>query len=94
MVYLKSVENAITLGKLIGLLFLFCLTLLSILFTMRNDLTRPVMGTIFLVLLSVCRMSVVCQINCVGGITWPTRMLKVFWGQLNQGHPCYSFPIC
>ena len=25
-------------------------------------------------------MSVVCQINCVGGITWPTRMLKVFWG--------------
>ena len=22
-------------------------------------------------------MSVVCQINCVGGITWPTRMLKV-----------------
>ena len=33
---------------------------------------------------SVCRMSVVCQINCVGGITWPTRMLKVFWGRLNQ----------
>ena len=32
----------------------------------------------------VCRMSVVCQINCVGGITWPTRMLKVFWGRLNQ----------
>ena len=35
-------------------------------------------------MLSVCRMSVVCQINCVGGITWPTRMLKVFWGRLNQ----------
>ena len=51
MVYLKSVENVITLGKLIGLLFLFCLPLLSILFlkTRRNDLTRPVMGTIFLV---------------------------------------------
>ena len=50
MVYLKSVENVITLGKLIGLLFLFCL-LLSILFlkTKRNDLARPVMGTIFLV---------------------------------------------
>ena len=50
-VYLKSVENVITLGKLIGLLFLFCLPLLSILFlkTKRNDLTRPVMGTIFLV---------------------------------------------
>ena len=52
MVYLKSVENVITLGKLIGLLFLFCLPLLSILFlkTNRNDLARPVMGTIFLVL--------------------------------------------
>ena len=53
-VYLKSVENVITLGKLIGLLFLFCLPLLSILFlkTKRNDLARPVMGTIFLVLSS------------------------------------------
>ena len=49
MVYLKSVENVITLGKLIGLLFLFCLPLLSILF-LRNNLARPVMGTIFLVL--------------------------------------------
>ena len=50
MVYLKSVENVITLGKLIGLLF-FCLPLLSILFlkTKRNNLARPVMGTIFLV---------------------------------------------
>ena len=52
MVYLKSVENVITLDKLIGLLFLFCLPLLSILFfkTKRNDLARPVMGTIFLVI--------------------------------------------
>ena len=51
MVYLKSVENVITLGKLIGLLFLFCLPLLYILFlkTKRNYLARPVMGTIFLV---------------------------------------------
>ena len=51
MVYLKSVENIITLGKMIGLLFLFCLPLLSILFlkSKRNDLARPVMGTIFLV---------------------------------------------
>ena len=32
MVYLKSVENVITLGKLIGLLFLFCLPLPTILF--------------------------------------------------------------
>ena len=48
MVYLKSVENVITLGKLIGLLFLFCLPLLSILFlkTKRNDLARPVMGIV------------------------------------------------
>ena len=53
MVYLKPVENVITLGKLIGLLFLFCLPLLSFLFlkTKRNDLARPVMGTIFLVIL-------------------------------------------
>ena len=49
--YLKSVDNVITLGKLIGLLFLFCLPLLSIFFlkTKRNDLARPVMGNIFLV---------------------------------------------
>ena len=58
MVYLKSVENVITLGKLIGLLFLFCLPLLSILFfkTKRNDLARPVMGTVFLVLQELCLM--------------------------------------
>ena len=51
MVYLKYVENVIPLSKLIGLLFLFCLPLLSILFlkTKRNDLARPVMGIIFLV---------------------------------------------
>ena len=57
MVYLKSVENVITLGKLIGLLFLICLPLLSILFlkTKRNDLARPVMGTIFLVIFTRCR---------------------------------------
>ena len=88
MVYLKYVENVIPLSKLIGLLFLFCLPLLSILFlkTKRNNLARPVMGTIFLVyiMLSVSHMSVVCQINCVGGITSPTRMLKVFFGRLNQ----------
>ena len=51
MVYLKYVENVIPLSKLIGLLFLFCLPLLSILFlkTKRNDLAHPVVGTIFLV---------------------------------------------
>ena len=42
-VYLKCVENVITLGKLIGLLLLFCLPLLSSLFlkTKRNELARP-----------------------------------------------------
>ena len=61
MVYLKSAENVITLGKLIGLLFLICLPLLSILFlkTKRNDLARPVMGTIFLVYIC-CRYVGVC----------------------------------
>ena len=51
-VHLKYVENVIPLSKLIGLLFLFCLPLLSILFlkTKRNDLARPVMGIIFLVI--------------------------------------------
>ena len=90
--YLKSVEYAITLGKLIGLLFLFCLPLHSILFlkTKRNDLARPVMGTIFLVyiyiyiyMLSVC---LVCQINCVGGVTWTKHahaQSRFFW-RLNQ----------
>ena len=55
MVYLKYVENVIPLSKLIGLLFLFCLPLLSILFlkTKRNDLARPVMGTIFLVIIII-----------------------------------------
>ena len=53
MVYLRSVENVITLGKLIGLLFLFCLPLLSIMFlkTKRNNLALPVMGTIFIVII-------------------------------------------
>ena len=56
MVYLKSVENVITLGRLKGLLFLFCLPLLYFVFentyNKRNDLARPVMpvmGTVFLV---------------------------------------------
>ena len=55
MVYLKYVENVIPLSKLIGLLFLFCLPLLSILFlkTKRNELARPVMGTIFLVMIII-----------------------------------------
>ena len=72
MVYLKSVENVITLGKLIGLLFLFCLPLLSILFlkTKRNDLARPVMGTIFLVRL----VRVICHA--------PKLKLKIYFSML------------
>ena len=56
--YLKYVENVIPLSKLIGLLFLFCLPLLSILFlkTKMNDLARPVMGTIFLVLQQLLKL--------------------------------------
>ena len=50
MVYLKSVDNVITLGKLIGLLFLFCLPLLYFVFENQEERpARPVMGTIFLV---------------------------------------------
>ena len=42
---------------------------------------RVIYVCIYVYMLSVRRsMSVVCQINCVGGITWPTRMLKVFFG--------------
>ena len=74
------VENILTLGKLLSLWF--CFLLQSILFLISQtsyptykiissyELARPIMGTIFLVyvlLLSVC---LVCQINCVGGITW------------------------
>ena len=63
MVYLKSVENVITLGKLIGLLFLFCLPILSILFlkTKRNDLASPVMGTIFLVTKEIAKKCGLCR---------------------------------
>ena len=52
-------ENVITLGKLIGLMILFCHPLLSIFFenskNKRNDLTLPVMVTIFLVVLLWCQ---------------------------------------
>ena len=85
MVYLKSVENVITLGKLIGLLFLFCLPLLSILFlkTKMNDHARPVMGTIFLVYVYVVAMSeYICRMSKElrrRNYVRPTRMLKVFF---------------
>ena len=53
MVYLKFVENVITLGKLKGLFFILSPPPLYFVFentkNERNDLARPVMGTIFLV---------------------------------------------
>ena len=53
---ITSMNGILPLSKLIGLLFLFCLPLHSILFlkTKRNDLARPVMGTIFLVYIYIC----------------------------------------
>ena len=44
---------------------------------------RPVMGTVFLVYKG---MSVVCQINCVGGITWPNHAhaQSQFWEVKNR----------
>ena len=36
-------------------------------------------------------MSVVCQINCVGGITWPTHMLKVVFGGKDCGTRVIDF---
>ena len=52
-------KNVITLGKLIGLLLLFCVPLLLLLSvnvhtkSTRNELARFVMGTIFLVIYQV-----------------------------------------
>ena len=43
---------------------------------------RPIMGTIFLVYMFICRLvCLACQINCVGGIKDPARMLKVIFGR-------------
>ena len=38
----------------------------------------------------VCCMSVVCQINCVGGITYGPRACSKSFLAVK---PCYSFPI-
>ena len=73
MVYLKSVENVITLGNLIGMLLLFCPPLLSILLlkTKMNDLARPVMGTIFLVVhclrVQIIAVSVILSLHVLFG---------------------------
>ena len=80
MVYLKSVENVITLVKLIGLLFLFCLPLLSILFlkTKRNDLARLVIGTIFLVYLT-CTTLLMRTIPFMGYVASLCPRYKKVW---------------
>ena len=44
MVYLKSVENVITLGKLIGLLFLFCLSPPPLYFVFENYLKAGIIS--------------------------------------------------
>ena len=98
MVYLKSVENVITLGKLIGLFFLFCLLLLSILFlkTKRNDLARPVMGTIFLVVylwVSVVEVDYSrYSMPRLEGREKASKLSKLSWGLLlHVMPPCYKF---
>ena len=59
-------ENVITLGKLIGLLFLFCLYyVFENSKNKRNDLTRPVMGTIVLVIYILCVCVCVCVSVCL-----------------------------
>ena len=76
MVYLKYVENVIPLSKLIGLLFLFCLPLLSILFlkTKMNDLARPVMGTIFLVIYNIYHAKSRLNTPVWGSLRSPNKM--------------------
>ena len=88
--YLKSVENVITLGKLIGLLFLFCLPLLSILFlkTKRNDLARPVMGTIFLVILKTSIARRAKPFTYVARLSRPRE--RVFEAGMLQLQNCFS----
>ena len=98
--HLKYVENVIPLSKLIGLLFLFCLPLLSILFlkTKRNDLARPVMimGTIFLVY--ICCRYVVCLSYVKLTASAELRVANAhaqshFLLVKPVTHPRYSFPI-
>ena len=61
--------RVIALGKLIGLLFLFYPPSLFVFEnskTTKNELARPVMGTIFLVYIYICVsvcMSTICQMH-------------------------------
>ena len=71
----------ITLGKLIGMLFCPLPPLLAILFlkTPKIELAHPVMGTIFLVYMSVS-MSVVGHNGYAELRGIKTRMFKSVWG--------------
>ena len=90
---LKSVENVIMLGKLIGLLFLFCLPLLSILFlkTMRNDLARPVMGTIFLVWADISRYASLKMYSERGRYVIGRAKRAPHWGVQSRFRVIYNF---
>ena len=69
----------------------------------RNELARPVMGTIFLVYIYVCRNVGLSMGNpykkrrmpkCMGGITWPkeAHAQSQFWAvKTDLRHPHYSF---
>ena len=82
---MKYVENVIPLSKLIGLLFLFCLPLLSILFlkTKRNDLARPVMGTIFLVIIegAIVGRALGCSIEISRVICMSVGLSTIVYGK-------------
>ena len=67
MVYLKSVENDIPLSKLIGPCF-YSVSPILFLKTKRNDLARPIMGTIFGERAKRARHSQVCSIENRGYI--------------------------
>ena len=41
----------------------------------------PTLGSSIEISRDYIYVSVVCQIKCVGGITWPTRMFKVIFGR-------------
>ena len=71
-------ENVITLGKLSPVVFILS-PLLSILFlktpkNTRNELARPVMGTIFLVSLHRCRKVVKIEFAVLGGSIKPSSI--------------------
>ena len=45
----------------------------------------------------ICKgMSVICQINCIGGITWPKHAharSEIWTVKTDRQHQCYSFQI-